>query len=151
MSDSERVQQFSNYRYFKPTTHYCPKIALKIAVDHDQHSMTFAYAVCSSKDNFSEKFARTILDDRMSNDETLSGDYDTSKSLINNARTILNSTIHEFNDDSELASGYPPNFQHNLQLLQNSFEEVDINKRVENFLIKASTTLDDFPEINVNL
>ncbi|MBT8448697.1 MAG: hypothetical protein KJO69_03355 [Gammaproteobacteria bacterium] len=148
MSDSNtRPSRFVNYRYFKPHTHYSPKIALKVLVDHDDKTIEFSHAVCNEHDNFSRKFARELLTKRMDNGDTLCGAYDPKETLIQNAERITIEKIHQYEEQLALAK---ENFDssveatpeikkdiHNLHLLEDSFAEVKSWKITELMLLDA--------------
>ena len=129
-----KVDTFTNYRYYKPKTHNSPKIALKIVVDHTnpQKTIKFSYAVCTSADNFSRKFARDLTDQRMENGDVLVGNYDTNISLIENAKEITQYVAGNL-DESHLDADARKK-AHNIQLLNSSFIEVFVNQQIEGMI-----------------
>ena len=131
---TNHVDTFTNYRYYKPKTHYSPKIALKIVVNHTNSPKTikFSYAVCSDNDNFSRKFARNLTDQRMEIGDVLVGNYDPEISLIENAKNITQSiaenlSVSHLDSDARKKS-------HNIHLLDSAFLEVQTNLYVESYV-----------------
>ena len=129
--------RFSDYRYYKPRTHYSPKVALKVDVNHDTETIIFAFAICSWEDNFSRQVAREILDERMNSGKCLlGGQFNRDRTLLQNCMDIVNhfvdswSQVHSKEDEdyAEARQCY-----YRVVQLRHAFVEIGINIEMEKF------------------
>ena len=126
--------RFTDYRYFKPKTHYSSKIALKVDVNNDTETVIFSFAVCSADDNFSKEVARNITDERMNSGCVLGGQYDRDMTLVENCRHIATRYLDAY--EQRYPKGSEEYEEHrtlrNLtNNLVNAFYEVEMNQAIE--------------------
>lgn len=141
MSEDTRARQFETYRYFKPKTHYSPKIALKVMVDNEKDELAFVFAVCSPEDNFSRSKARKLLNERQRLARiVIHGKYNRDDSLIGNIINIVQEKVdlHNHKEYLKLVNEFD-NLRyekHEIERLQSAFANVIIEKEIEQFLPK---------------
>lgn len=129
---SQRDIKFTDYRYHKARYHFCPKVALKIEVNNDTDTILFAFAVCSPKDNFSRKYARVLLDERITDEnQILGGQYNRERTLLENCQDITARTVDIFNKSKE--PFHDQKFERDVKRLHRAFMEIEIQKGIDLF------------------
>lgn len=146
---------FEEYRYHKTNFHQIPKLAFKFVVNYSQvkdvpSSVRFSYAICNDKDNFCRATARSLLDERMENDNVIVGNFlGKSVSLINTAKAIVDDLIETYENDSDFKDISKKDVRvlrkfNNLKKLRDSFYMIDQVKEFENQM--KELLLDDCEE-----
>jgi hypothetical protein len=138
---------FTEYRYYKPMSHYAPKIAFKFDVTYadtkdEVSSVKFSYAICSEQDNFSRKVARDILDKRMIDGQILVGEFKgKGKTLVSTAMGIVDDLIENFESDSGFNNIIKSNKKslikfNNIKMIRTSYDWINRLKEIEKFFVK---------------
>lgn len=91
------AEQFRTYRHVRNKTNNNCGITFCFDIDHFTQTMRFAFAVCSSKDNFCRSVGRNYAEDRLDRGFAIQAGYDKDISLVQNAinacKNVLNANI----------------------------------------------------------